>query len=477
MFKSLQARLILSYVVIILVCLVLVGLAALVLLRGYQRELTFTRLADRSTLAARLIADSLRRGQPPLRTVQRLGQTMSRAGEFPIAVYLLDPAGHVVTGTNDRLAGLRLEDLALTQLPLEDWPIRGEHLAAWGRLLYVAEPVFTLGEDGQRAPSHVLLLAEPYRPVRAVLGDLLRRLLWAGVVALAASIVIAGLMAYSIARPLDRIARATEEIAAGNYDHQLDISTPTEVARLAGSFNSMALQVKAALLSQRDLIANVSHDLKTPLTSIQGFSQALLDGTASDEDARQRALTIVHGEAGRMRRLVDDLLDLARLEGGQVTLAREPVDMGGLLQSCAARLAPQSEEAGVALVVELAPALPSVVGDADRMGQVFANLVDNALKHAGQSSGEGRVVLRAEPQDGTVVCSVTDNGPGIPPEDLSRIFERFYQVDKSRSPRRSGAGLGLAIAQEIVHAHGGQILAESVEGLGTRFTVELPTQT
>ena len=114
------------------------------------------------------------------------------------------------------------------------------------------------------------------------------------------------------------------------------------------------------------------------------------------------------------------------------------------------------------------------MGDADRLGQVFGNLVDNALQHLGGASGEGRVSIRAEQLDSSLACSVTDNGSGIPSEDLSRVFERFYQVDRSRARRRSGAGLGLAIAQEIIHAHGGFIRVESVEGLGTRFTVDLP---
>jgi signal transduction histidine kinase len=171
---------------------------------------------------------------------------------------------------------------------------------------------------------------------------------------------------------------------------------------------------------------------------------------------------------------VEELLDLARLEGGQVTLAREPVDVGEVMCRTADRFSPQSEQNGTILEVEVPPGLPPVVGDADRLGQVFGNLVDNALKHARVGADGGRVVLRVEEQDRVVVCSVTDNGPGISAEALSRVFERFYQVDKSRARRGGGAGLGLPIAQEIVQAHGGRIRAESVEGLGTRFTVELP---
>jgi signal transduction histidine kinase len=317
-------------------------------------------------------------------------------------------------------------------------------------------------------------MGELYRPGRLLLGDLFPRLVWAGVIALALSVVVAASIAYSISRPLGQIARAAEEVAAGNYDHQLDIQVPVEVSRLATSFSSMARQVQATLQSQQELVANVSHELKTPLTSIQGFSQALLDGTASDPPARERAVTIIHAEAGRMHRRVDDLLDLARLESGQVALAREPVDIVEVLEGCVALLGPQSEQMGSTLLLESAPTLPLVGGDADRLGQVFANLVDNALKHARTVEGGGRVVIQAEPRDQSVICSVTDNGPGIPSQDLPRIFERFYQVDKSRVRREGGAGLGLAIGREIVEAHGGRIYAESVEGLGTRLTVELP---
>jgi signal transduction histidine kinase len=328
-------------------------------------------------------------------------------------------------------------------------------------------------EDEQPAISHWLIVAEQYRPMRLALGDLFPRLLWAGVIAFVVSLGLAALLAYSISRPLDRIAQAAEDVAGGSYDQRLQISTPREVARLATSFNRMARQVQATLQSQQDLVANVSHELKTPLTSIQGYSQALLDGTASDAAAQERAALIIHEEAGRMRRLVDELLDLARLEAGQVHLAREPVDMADLLRDCAARFSAVAEKSGCSLQLHVSSTLP-VMGDSDRLSQVLGNLVDNALKHSRDVQDGGRVLLGGECGEEWVSCSVTDNGPGVPAEELARIFERFYQVEKSRVRRGGGAGLGLAIAREIVEAHGGRIVAESVEGLGTRFTMELP---
>jgi signal transduction histidine kinase len=475
MFKSLQARLVLSYMVIIIVCLALVGLAALVMLRGYQRNLVYSRLSDRSVVAAAFTAQALRRGASPQETADRLAQQLTRGDGVPVSVYLVDLEGRVVASRGEPVERLALERLASQVRGPRVAPARGElQLDAGERLLYVAEPV-RASEDGQPGISHLLIMAESYRPMRLALGDLLPRLLWSGAIAFVVSLGLAALLAYSISRPLERIAQAAEDVAGGSYDQRLQISTPREIARLAKSFNRMARQVQATLQSQQDLVANVSHELKTPLTSIQGYSQALLDGTASDATAQERAAVIIHEEAGRMRRLVDELLQLTRLESGEVPLAREPVDMADLLRDCAARFTAAAKKAGSSLELHTCSTLP-VMGDSDRLSQVLDNLVDNALKHSDDVPESGRVILEGERREEWVSCSVTDNGPGIPTRELTRIFERFYQVEKSRVRRGSGAGLGLAIAREIVEGHGGQIVAESVEGLGTRFTIELPLQ-
>ena len=483
--KSLQARLTLSYLLVILICLVLVGLTASLFLRGYQRDLIFRRLEDRAVLASRLASTEImqRRLQAEEAIPRLIGETV-QGRDLPMSIYLLDPQGQVIAGSNGRLDGQRFGELAVSGETSPRWPARGvRRLAQGDQILYVAQPVWRPGQADQRKVAYILLLTAPNRGGLAAVAELLPRLFWVGLVALVVSLVVAALMAYSIAHPLERIALAAEQISAGKYDQQLTISTPAEVARLAASFNSMAGRVKATLQSQRDLVANVSHELKTPLTSIQGFSQALLDGTAGDEQSRGRAATIIHEEAGRMRRLVDELLDLARLEAGQVILAREPVDVAELLRGCAARFGSAADQAGIAVAAQVPTWLPLVMGDPDRLGQVFGNLVDNAIKHSAGAPGGGRVALSAEQQGRMVVCSVTDNGPGIPADDLPRVFERFYQVDKSRARRSGapdspgqarGAGLGLAIAKEIVHGHGGRITAESVEGLGTRLAVYLP---
>ncbi len=179
-------------------------------------------------------------------------------------------------------------------------------------------------------------------------------LLWAGAVALVLSVLLAWVVARSVGRPLQRVADAAQALARGHLQQRAPVSGPAEVQGLARSFNAMADQVQATQKSQRDFVANVSHELKTPLTSIQGFSQALLDGTASGPEAAARAAGVIHGEADRMRRMVDELLTLARFDAGQIVMARDRVELGSLLRGCMEKLTPQAEAAGVTLELDVA---------------------------------------------------------------------------------------------------------------------------
>ena len=254
---------------------------------------------------------------------------------------------------------------------------------------------------------------------------------------------------------------------------------PQEVQELALAFNDMNSRVLVSQKSQREFVANVSHELKTPLTSVQGFSQAILDGTANTPEAQKQAAQVIYDEAGRMHRMVLDLLDLARLDAGTLDLRRAPVDLPALLRNIAEKFTPQAQAAGVSIEVD-SPALPPVTGDGDRLAQVFTNLVDNALKH---TPAGGSISLRAgltgsaaAPGAGAEVqVEVADTGVGIPPEALPHIFERFYQADLSRpGGEKHGTGLGLAIVKEIVGAHSGKIDVRSMLNAGSTFTVSLP---
>jgi len=325
----------------------------------------------------------------------------------------------------------------------------------------------------------LVAIPRPAAPLLTVLSDeLMLPLLGAGLVALIISLIVAFWLARWIGNPIQRVVVASRKMPSLQAV-PIEPHGPQEVQELAQAFNAMNSRVLVSQKSQRDFVANVSHELKTPLTSIQGFSQALLDGTAGDPAAQKQAAQVIYDEAGRMHRMVLDLLDLARLDTGTLDLRRAPVDIPALLRSIAEKFAPQTQAAGVSIVVD-SPDLPLVTCDGDRLAQVFTNLVDNALK---STPAGGNITLRARLVNSVSASSaisevrvdVTDNGAGIPADALPHIFDRFYQADQSRQGgAKHGTGLGLAIVKEIVGAHGGKIDVRSTLDGGSTFTVSLP---
>jgi signal transduction histidine kinase len=291
-----------------------------------------------------------------------------------------------------------------------------------------------------------------------------------GLIAFILAVIFAAWMGSWIVNPLEDIKRASQSISTGEYQ-KIKIKGPDEVQTMSEAFNEMVDRVQSTQQSQQDFVANVSHELKTPLTSIQGFSQAILDGTVESGVALNKAAGIIKTEADRMYRLVVDLLDLARFDSGTIELNRRALDLPNLLTHVVNQLIPQASQAEVELTLDL-DQLPTVVGDEDRLAQVFTNLVDNAIKHA---PAGGFVHLSARTEGNFARVEIIDNGAGIAPDQVERIFERFYKIDGSRKgDSQPGTGLGLAIAQQIIHAHSGIINVRSTVGEGSAFEVRLP---
>ncbi len=313
----------------------------------------------------------------------------------------------------------------------------------------------------------------PTQSLQALLADfgldLFLPLLQASLIGLVIAFVLAYLISRTIARPLQALSQAATAIAHGNLNQQADIHGPEEIRALAEAFNYMSEEVRKTQQAQRDFLANVSHDLKTPLTSIQGYSQAIMDGTAKQPE---RAAAIIYDESARLTRMVVMLTDLARMQAGQFELNITQLDISEMLNAVTSRLEVMAQKKNIALTVN-APYLPPIAGDGDRMVQVLNNLIGNAIKYTGEG---GRVGIVARDVGDGVEVLVKDNGIGIPTRDLPRVFERFYQVDKARGPKR-GTGLGLAITYEILQQHHGKISVQSIEGQGTQFTIWLPYAT
>lgn len=328
----------------------------------------------------------------------------------------------------------------------------------------------------EKLPDGTFLMVASPRPNLTILNlfsdEFLPIIFIGGGIALLLSLILAFLFSGWIAVPLQKVVNAAREMPSAEAK-PVEVRGPYEVQELTRAFNNMVGRVQASQRSQREFVANVSHELKTPLTSVQGFAQAILDGTADTDPARQQAAQVIYNESGRMHRMVLDLLDLAKLDAGTADLKMAPVNMSALLNSIAEKFTPQSQRAEVKIVLDVPAELPPLIADGDRLAQVFTNLVDNALKFTPPG---GTVTIKAEVSgNANMKISVRDTGQGIPEEDLPKIFGRFYQADPARKGGVShGAGLGLAIAQEIVAAHGGTIHASSRFGAGTTMEVILP---
>ena len=330
-----------------------------------------------------------------------------------------------------------------------------------------------LAAGRSRAATQAVVLASP-QPGQT-LGEALNEfgsalgapLLQAATAGALVALVMALAVSRTIARPLQRIAEGARAIARGQHGRGVPVAGPLEVQDVAIAFNHMSGEVQATRQAQQDFLVNVSHDLRTPLTSIQGYSQAIVEGAAQDPVA---AAGIIHEEAGRLGRMVADISELAGLQQRQPQDNLEQLDANLIIDAVLQRLAVVADAQGVTLK-KSGEALPPLRGDGDRLAQVLTNLIDNAIRF---SDAGGRVVVRSKARADGIEIAVVDDGAGIAAEALPRLFERFYQVDKTRGPQR-GSGLGLAIAREILQAHGGNIHADSEgPGRGSTFTIWLP---
>ena len=280
------------------------------------------------------------------------------------------------------------------------------------------------------------------------------------------ALVLGAALASTISRPVRELTEGTKALAAGDLGHQVPVRTADEIGQLAQSFNRMSADLAHSTQLRKQMTADIAHDLRTPLSVILGYSEALQDDKLPGTPEVYGAM---HRQAQHLNRLIDDLRTLSLADAGQLTLQRRPVRPSDLLEHAAIAYLPQAEERGIQLSVT-AEATPAISVDPDRLGQVIGNLVGNALRHTPDG---GHIELAAALTGAGVVLSVTDDGPGIPNDDLPHIFERFYRGDKARVDDGS-SGLGLAIARSLVEAHGGQMGVENVATGGARFTVALP---
>jgi signal transduction histidine kinase len=282
----------------------------------------------------------------------------------------------------------------------------------------------------------------------------------------AVALFIVQVLAHGMTSPLREMAAAARAMVRGDYSKRVTATSRDEVGELGRAFNSMAAELAEVDRMRRDLIANVSHELRTPIGALQAVLENLIDGVDAPD---QKTLRTMLDQVQRLGALVAQLLDLSRLESGAIPLESRRFEVKELLDKAATEVRLRSPS--VELNVSVSPEGLELEADPERVHQVVANLLDNAVRH---SPATGRVEVAASGNGSQIRIEVADEGPGIPDEEVSRVFERFYRSDTARSSQDGGSGLGLAIARWIIDLHGGEIRAERREPSGCRMVVELP---
>ncbi|HEU4850768.1 MAG TPA: ATP-binding protein [Telluria sp.] len=350
--------------------------------------------------------------------------------------------------------------------------------------LYDATGRYVAGREAGSAPSvrrpviaggqtvGFLTVARPLRPgdalALAFLGQLKDSVLLIVAMSVALSALAAMLLAAHFRKPVLRLAQGTRELAAGRFDTRLDIARSDELGELAGHFNQLAERLESAERMRRDWVADTSHELRTPVSVLRAQIEAMLDGV---RPATRENIEVLARQVMSLNKLIDELNVLARLDVGELEYRKEPVDAWALLAAEAQAFGEKLDAAGLALSLGPAPADATLLADPDRLRQVFDNLLENSVRY---TSAGGKVELTAAVQGARLLLQFDDSAPGVPAEAMDRLTERFYRVDASRSRKGGGSGLGLALCERIVQAHGGTLsFAHSPLG-GLRACLDLP---
>lgn len=460
--KSLKGKLAVYFAVSIVISLLISGLISVGLVQRYLRNSTVSDLEVQAQSIAAQIEDE---GELPNQAYQRDLERVQG-----VRMLLVDTSGVVSQAPVGPGRGGPLEP-ALFHINFLDWQALadGETLVVEAVLpgadketVVVADAYSLDGElQGAVVLAKPLNLLQPWRPIAG-------EFLVAALIALAMSLALAFLLARHLSRPLHEITQAAAAVAEGDFSHEVTVRSEDEIGRLADSFRHMTAEVQKSQEQQREFVINVSHELKTPLTAITGHTQALREGVAHEPEEVERSLEVISTETARLRRLIEDLISLAKFDTRQFELRLAAFPLGELIDSLAEGFSREAEERRVRLEVETAAA-PELSTDPDRLRQIVANLVQNALFHTPPG---GLVKLTASRDGGQAVITVTDSGSGIAPGQLPRVFDRFYRA--GAGVRDAGLGLGLSISRELARAMGGDITAASKPGEGSSFTVTLP---
>lgn len=476
MSKSLRWKFIL---IMLLLILLLMTVVCVFLIQGVQRFYTKEfSIRMEETFDEDVLADI--RGaldeEDPLATLRelmdiymgRLGIDMDTRNYF-----ILDDAGELLDSSRlDDSAPIEMTPNILKALNRKD----AFGIEANAEYMDAAVPV----TDSDGVLHFVIYIRDDKQTVRDLNSELITLIFEAVVVGLAISVILSFILSKTLLQPIIGMTKAAEAMADGDFSRELIVDSEDEIGILADTFNNMAHQLKMTLEEikksealRKEFVANVSHELRTPLTSIRSYAETLTENADIPKDMENDFLHVILNESDRMTKIVQDLLTLSRFDAGSGQLIIDEFSLEQSIHDVYDAIALEAKKHGHALSLSLRDSLPRIYGDKARIEQVLLNILSNAVKYTPDG---GKIDISGGQTGKNVWVKIKDTGIGIPEEDLSRIFDRFYRVDKARSRESGGTGLGLSIAREIVIRHGGDILIDSTAGRGTAVTVVLPIE-
>ena len=468
---SFQTKLILAITSVILLTILLAGSIFVVQTRDDRREQALERVAAASpAVYQRVVYELFYEGEedPDQPVAEALDHV---AEEQQVRILLLGPTGAVLHDTGDGLTGTTVE------IPRSSFDDVARGFIAWQpggdfpeRNLTLVSASSRGGGGPERQEPLRIVLAVETGTIADAWRDVLPGLVLAALIAVALSAIAGLVLARQVAHPVQQLTSASEAMARGDFDQRVEVGRGDEIGRLARSFTSMAEHVSGRDAQMRTLVANVSHDLKTPMTSITGYAQALTDGTAGPEDV-VRIGTVIREEAEHVNRLLEDLLYLGEIDANQVVARQEEVVVADLLARCLRRIDPAAASRGITVTCDAAGDLVLERADGEKLDRALTNIVENAAKFTPDG---GAITVQAASDSGRVMIAIHNTGSHIAEEDLPRIFDRFFRGDRARRAA-SGNGLGLAIAREIIEMHGGSLTAANA-GDGVTLTASLPAR-
>ena len=489
---SLQWKLILASSSLVVAALVLAGGLFVLLTQDEEEE----RALDHTVAAAPSIYNGFLQHLLQGNSLDELESYVREAAQqYDVRILMLDESSQVIVDTSGDLTGEQLAIPGSVQ-PEPRFAFRTDRYQSWQpaegdpgcELILVSPfpPGILLAQPGSTEPGrgqigrieqglvlrYQLVVAVPESTITDAWLHLLPSLLIAGAIALPIAVALAVLAARYITRPLNQLTAAVQQMAQGTFDVDVSVSRQDEVGQLARAFSTMATRVGETYQQMCTLLASVSHDVKTPLTSILGFAQALRTGVVQGEAESRRVGDVIHQEAERLTNRLNDVIYLVELESGQVVLQYEEMDLRALIQGMLVTTTAAAEQKGVGVSTALAEGIV-LSGDRAKLERAFENLLDNARKFT-PSGGEIRVHTFADPEQPGQVCIQIENAaPDVHPEELPQLFERFYRRDRAGTGRSAGTGLGLAIARELIELHGGTLDASVRDGEIT-LTARIP---